>query len=167
MAVQGNGYFRVQMPSGEDGYTRAGSFQISPTGQIVTAKGYMVMPGITIPQGATDVSINENGEVQVKIAGQTVPQNVGQIEIATFFNEAGLEAVGDNTFLETPASGTANIGAPGSNGYGTVLQGFLETANVNAVQEITNLITAQRAYEMNAKVITAADEMMSTMSNLR
>jgi len=167
MAVQGNGYFRVEMPSGEDGYTRAGSFQISPQGQIVTAKGYLVQPVITIPQGATDVSINENGEVQAKLAGQTAPQTVGQIELATFFNEAGLEAIGDNTFMETPSSGPANVGAPGTDGFGTVLQGFLETANVNAVQEITNLITAQRAYEMNAKVITAADEMMSTMSNLR
>jgi flagellar basal-body rod protein FlgG len=167
MAVQGNGYFRVQMPSGEDSYTRAGSFQLSPQGQNVTAKGYLVQPVITVPQGTTDVSINENGEVQVKMAGQTAPQTVGQIEIASFFNEAGLEAIGDNTFLETPASGPANVGVPGTNGFGTVLQGFLETANVNAVQEITNLITAQRAYEMNAKVITAADEMMSTMSNLR
>ena len=167
MAVQGNGYFRVEMPSGEDGYTRAGSFQISPQGQIVTAKGYLVQPVITIPQGATDVAINESGEVQVKLAGQTEPQTVGQLELASFFNEAGLEAIGDNTFMETPASGPANVGTPGADGFGTVLQGFLETANVNAVQEITNLITAQRAYEMNAKVITAADEMMSTMSNLR
>ena len=167
MAIQGKGYFRVQMPSGEDGFTRAGSFQLSPQGQIVNADGYLVQPGITIPQDATDVSINKNGEVQVKVYGQSAPQTVGQLEVAVFNNDAGLEAVGDNTFLETPASGTANIGTPGINGYGTVLQGFLETSNVNAVQEITTLITAQRAYEMNAKVISAADEMMSTMSNLR
>ena len=167
MAIQGKGYFRVQMPSGEDGFTRAGSFQLSPQGQIVNADGYLVQPGITIPQDATDVSINKNGEVQVKVYGQSAPQTVGQLEIAVFNNDAGLEAVGDNSFLETPASGTANIGTPGVNGYGTVLQGFLETSNVNAVQEITTLITAQRAYEMNAKVISAADEMMSTMSNLR
>ena len=167
LAIQGKGYFRVQMPSGEDGFTRAGSFQLSPQGQIVNADGYLVQPGITIPQDATDVSINKNGEVQVKVYGQSAPQTVGQLEVAVFNNDAGLEAVGDNSFLETPASGTANIGTPGVNGYGTVLQGFLETSNVNAVQEITTLITAQRAYEMNAKVISAADEMMSTMSNLR
>lgn len=167
MAVDGDGYFRIQTPSGEDAYTRAGSFQIGPQGQLVTADGYTVQPGITIPQDAVDVSINRNGEVQVKIAGQVEPQLVGRLEIATFFNDAGLEAVGDNLFLETPASGAANIGAPGTPGFGSTLQGFLETSNVNAVQEITTLITAQRAYEMNAKVITAADEMMSTMSTLR
>jgi len=167
LAVQGKGYFRIEMPNGDDGYTRAGSFQINAQGQLVTSKGYLIQPGITVPQGATDVTINEAGEVQVKMTGQTAPQNVGQLELATFANEAGLEAIGDNTFLETPASGAATIGVPGSDGIGTVLQGFLETANVNPVQEITNLITAQRAYEMNAKVITAADEMMSSMANLR
>lgn len=167
LAIQGKGFFRIQMPTGEDGYTRAGSFQLSPTGQLVTPEGYTVSPGITIPQEAIDVSISETGVVEVQIAGQTAPQTVGQLELATFFNEAGLQAIGDNKFLETAASGPATVGTPGSSGVGSVVQGFVETANVNAVAEITNLITAQRAYEMNAKVIAAADEMMSTSTNMR
>ena len=167
LAVQGRGYFRIQLPSGEDGYTRAGTFSLSPDGQLVTANGYTVSPGINIPQDATGVSINTQGEVQVTTAGQTTAQTVGQLELANFFNEAGLEAIGDNMFLESGASGPASIGAPGSIGFGTVLQGFLETSNVNSVAEISALITAQRAYEMNAKVISTADEMMSTTSNLR
>ncbi|MEQ9640480.1 MAG: flagellar basal-body rod protein FlgG [Alphaproteobacteria bacterium] len=167
IAIQGNGYFRVQLPSGEDAYTRAGSFQLSPTGQMVTQNGYTVQPGITIPQDAVSVDINESGEVSVKIDGQVDPQIVGQLELAIFFNDAGLELVGDNLLKETPASGAAALSVPGSPGYGTVLQGFLETSNVNAVQEITMLIQAQRAYEMNSKVITTADEMLRTTSTLR
>ncbi|MCW5730744.1 MAG: flagellar basal-body rod protein FlgG [Alphaproteobacteria bacterium] len=161
IAIQGNGYFRIQLPNGDIGYTRAGSFQLSPTGQIVTQDGYVVQPGIAIPQDAVDVSINATGEVQVKLAGQVQPQVAGQLELASFFNEAGLEAIGDNLFLETPSSGAAQVGVPGAAGYGTVRQGFLETSNVNPVQEITNLITAQRAYEMNSKVITTSDEMLA------
>lgn len=161
IAIQGNGYFRIQLPNGDIGYSRAGSFQLSPTGQIVTQDGYVVQPGIAIPQDAVDVSINATGEVQVKLAGQVQPQVAGQLELASFFNEAGLEAIGDNLFLETPASGAAQVGVPGAAGYGTVRQGFLETSNVNPVQEITNLITAQRAYEMNSKVITTSDEMLA------
>ncbi len=167
LAIQGRGYFRIQLPSGEDGYTRAGTFSLSPDGQLVTADGYVVSPGINIPQDAIDVAINSQGEVQVVTEGQVTPQTVGQIELANFFNESGLEAIGDNTFLESAASGPATVGAPGSIGFGTVLQGFLEISNVNSVAEISALITAQRAYEMNAKVISTADEMMSTTSNLR
>lgn len=167
LAVQGGGYFRVQLPSGEDAYTRAGSFQLGPDGQMVTQDGYVVQPGITVPQDAIGVSINAAGEVQAKIAGEVAPQTVGQIELAVFFNEAGLEAVGDNLFLETPSSGAGTIGVPGSAGYGTVRQGFLETSNVNPVQEITSLITAQRAYEMNSKVITTSDEMLAQVNQLR
>ena len=167
VAIQGRGYFRVQLPSGEDAYTRAGTFSLSPDGQLVTEDGYTVSPGINIPQDAVDVSINTQGEVQVTTAGQVAPQTVGQLELANFFNESGLEAVGGNLFLESAASGPATVGAPGSIGFGTVLQGFLETSNVNSVAEISALITAQRAYEMNAKVISTADEMMSTTSNLR
>jgi len=167
VAIKGTGYFRVQMPNGEDAFTRAGSFAVSPEGQLVTADGYVVSPGISIPQEAIDVAINAQGEVQAKLPGQVEPQRVGQLELASFFNPAGLEAVGDNLFLETPASGPAQIGVPGAEGFGTVQQGFLETANVNAVSEITTLITAQRAYEMNAKVITTSDEMLSTTSNLK
>ncbi len=167
LAIQGKGMFRIQLPSGEDAYTRAGSFQLSTTGQLVTPDGYTVSPGITIPQDAVDVTINSSGTVQVKLDGQTTPQTVGQIELAIFFNEAGLEAIGDNLFMETPASGSAAIGVADSTGYGSIKQGALETSNVNAVQEITNLITAQRAYEMNSKVITTSDEMLAAMSQLR
>lgn len=167
LAIEGKGYFRVQLPSGQDAYTRAGSFALSPEGQIVTASGYIVAPGISIPQNAVDVSISATGQVEATIAGQVEPQVVGQIELAIFPNEAGLEAVGENLFLQSPASGEPTVGTPGSTGFGTVLQGFLETSNVNPVAEITALITAQRAYEMNAKVITASDEMLSTTSNLR
>jgi len=165
VAIQGNGFFRVLLPNGEIAFSRAGSFQLSPTGQVVTQDGYVVQPGITVPQDATDVAINATGEVQVKTAGQVTPQVVGQLELAIFFNEAGLEAIGDNLFLETPASGAAAVGTPGAAGYGTLRQGFLETSNVNPVQEITNLITAQRAYEMNSKVITTSDEMLAQANN--
>jgi flagellar basal-body rod protein FlgG len=132
----------------------------------VTLDGYTVSPGITIPQGALSVAIDNAGQVQVKLAGQTATQTVGQIDLSNFFNEAGLESLGDNLFLETPASGTATTGIPGSTGFGTLRQGYLETSNVNPVQEITNLITAQRAYEMNSKVITTSDEMLRTTSQI-
>ncbi len=167
LAIQDRGLFRIELPSGEDGYTRAGAFQLSPDGEIVTTDGFTVAPGIAIPQDAIDISISATGDVQVKIAGQVDPSNVGQLELVTFPNVAGLEAIGDNLFLETPASGPAIIGVPGIGGVGTILQGFLETSNVNPVHEITALITAQRAYEMNSQVITLSDEMLSTVNRLR
>jgi flagellar basal-body rod protein FlgG len=167
VAIQGRGYFRIQLPTGEEAYTRAGALGRSAEGQLVTPDGYTVQPGITIPQDATDVSISQQGQVTVRIAGQTTPQQVGQLDLATFINEAGLEATGDNLFLETAASGSAIVGTPGQAGYGTLMQGFLETSNVNPVAEITSLITAQRAYEMNSKVISTSDEMMSMTSRLR
>lgn len=167
LAINGRGFFRIQLPDNSDAYTRSGSFQISAEGLIVTTEGYTVSPGITIPPDATDVTINEQGQVQVSIAGEVEPQDVGQLELVTFPNDAGLEGIGSNLFLETPASGAAVIGAPGDTGFGTLSQGFLETSNVNPVAEITALISAQRAYEMNSKVITTADEMMNVTSNLR
>ncbi|WP_291842961.1 flagellar basal-body rod protein FlgG [Maricaulis sp.] len=167
LAISGHGYFRVQMPDGSDGYTRAGNFSISPEGELVTTDGYTVAPGIAIPQGSREIAINAQGQVQALIDGQVDPQTLGQLELATFFNEAGLEARGDNIFLETAASGAAATGTPGSPGFGSVRQGFVETSNVNSVSEITALIQAQRAYEMNARVITASDEMMAASSNLR
>ena len=167
MAVNGRGMFRVQMPSGEDAYTRAGAFQLSPQGQIVTAEGFVVQPGITVPPEATDISINAQGEVSVKIDGQNVPQVVGQLELSLFPNESGLDGKGDNLYMETPASGPANVGVPFTPGFGSIVQSFLETSNVNAVGEITNLITAQRAYEMNSRVIATADEMMSAATGLK
>lgn len=167
LAIQGRGYFRVEMPSGTDAYTRAGNFQLSPDGQIVTSDGYAVAPGITIPAEAVDITISKDGQVQATIPGQTAPQIVGQLELSNFQNEAGLDPQGDNLFIETAASGAATTGAPGAAGFGSLQQGFLETSNVNAVTEISDLITAQRAYEMNAKIITASDEMMSVTSNLK
>ena len=167
LAINGQGYFMVELPSGETGYSRAGSFQVSPDGDLVTADGYIVQPGVTIPADATNVTINDNGEVFVSLSGTTTPQNVGQLELAAFPNAAGLESIGNNLLLETPASGQASVAAPGASGLGTLQQGALETSNVNVVSEITNLISAQRAYEMNSKVIQAADEMMSSVSQLR
>ncbi|UFN48667.1 flagellar basal-body rod protein FlgG [Roseomonas sp. OT10] len=167
LAIRGNGFFQVQLPSGEVAYTRDGTFGLSAEGMLVTAEGFPVAPGITIPANATDVTINANGEVLAKVAGQEQPQNVGQIQLALFANEAGLEATGDNMLLATPSSGAAQQAAPGQPGFGNVMQGFVETSNVNVVQEITNLITAQRAYEMNSKVITTSDEMLSTLTRLK
>ena len=167
IAVSGRGYFRILLPDGGDAFTRAGNFSVSSTGQIVNESGYQVQPGITIPQEATDISISEDGVVEARIPGQDTLQNVGQLELVSFFNEAGLEATGDNLFLETSASGQAVSGQPGANGLGTLLQGYIETSNVDPVQEITSLIAAQRAYEMNAKVIETSDEMLATSSNLR
>ncbi|PHR60901.1 MAG: flagellar basal-body rod protein FlgG [Robiginitomaculum sp.] len=167
LAIAGQGYFTVQLPSGEDGYTRAGNFAVGPEGQLLTEDGYVVSPGITMPLDAIDITISQQGQVQASIPGQTAPQTVGQLELATFFNEAGLDPQGNNLFLESAASGPANTGTPGSAGFGRISQGFIEASNVNAVQEITALIQAQRAYEMNSKVISAADEMLSTSANLR
>lgn len=167
LAIQGRGFFQVRLPDGTNAYTRAGSFQLSNTGQIVTTNGFIVQPGITIPANAVDVTIDQAGEVMVKLDGQTQPQNVGQLQLATFANEAGLSALGDNLLQDTAASGQATLGVPGTPGLGTVSQGFLETSNVNVVQEITNLITAQRAYEMNSKVIETSDQMLSTLNQVK
>jgi flagellar basal-body rod protein FlgG len=164
LAIQGNGYFQVTLPSGETAYSRDGTLALSPEGTIVTADGYVVQPGITIPKNATDVSINSTGEVLVTVSGQTAQQNVGQLQLAQFPNTAGLSATGGNLFVQTAASGTPQTATPGSPGFGSIMQGFVETSNVNVVTEMTNLITAQRAYEMNSKVITASDEMLSTIS---
>jgi flagellar basal-body rod protein FlgG len=166
VAIQGKGLFKVELPSGDEAYTRAGSFQLSPEGEIVTTDGYPVQPGLTVPSDAIGVTINASGEVLATIAGQIVPTNVGQLTLVSFANEGGLEAMGDNLFTETAASGAAIEGTPGQDGFGTILQGYVETSNVNAVEEITNLITAQRAYEMLAKVIETSDEMSATASQL-
>ena len=167
MAIQGNGFFQVTLPSGETAYTRDGTFSLAPDGTIVTADGYVVQPGIQIPSNATGVTVNSAGQVQVTLSGQTAPQTVGQLQLAVFPNDAGLAAQGENLYLQTAASGAPVTGNPASPGFGSVMQGFIETSNVNVVSEITNLITAQRAYEMNSRVITASDEMMSTLTNLR
>jgi flagellar basal-body rod protein FlgG len=167
IAVDGRGYFQILMPSGETAFTRAGNFSLNGEGQLVTDDGYAVQPNISIPQDAIDVSISKSGQVQVITQGETEPQVVGQIELATFFNEAGLEAIGDNLLLETAASGPANVGAPGEVGFGDLLQGYTEASNVDAVAEISALIIAQRAYEMNSKVISTADQMLSVAGQVK
>lgn len=163
IAIQGKGYLQITLPTGNTAYTRAGSLQLDPAGQIVTPQGYTVQPGITVPNDAVEITINQSGEVLVKLDGQTTPSNVGQIQLATFPNQAGLKALGDNLLAETAASGTAVTGTPGSTGFGTILQGFLETSNVNMVQEITDLIAAQRAYELASKVVQTSDEMLNQL----
>ncbi len=167
VAISGGGYFQVTLPSGDTAYTRAGSFQLSPTGEIVTVDGYTVAPAITVPITAISVTINQSGQVLVQLPNVVTQSTVGQFQLANFANPAGLDPQGDNLFLETAASGSANTGAPGAIGLGTIEQGFVETSNVNTVTEITNLITAQRAYEMNSKVIQTSDEMLSTINRLR
>ncbi|HEX7852884.1 MAG TPA: flagellar basal-body rod protein FlgG [Sphingobium sp.] len=167
MAVDGEGYFQITLPTGEIGYTRAGSFQLSDQGELVTADGYRVEPPITVPRNAIDVVVSKTGEVQVKMADQVQLQSVGQLELATFMNEAGLEAMGSNLFKETQASGQPNVAVPGQPGFGTINQGFVEASNVNPVSEITALITAQRAYEMNSRVVKTADEMLQTNTQMR
>jgi flagellar basal-body rod protein FlgG len=166
VAIRGEGLFRVQLPDGRIGYTRAGSFEIDAEGRLVTPEGYVVDPAITIPQGATSVTISQVGTIQVTQAGQSQPTDVGQLQLAKFINKAGLEPIGDNLFLETASSGAPQDGTPSSEGFGSLLQGHLEQANVNAVTEISDLIAAQRAYSMNARVISAADEMLQSTANL-
>ncbi|GBD57579.1 flagellar basal-body rod protein FlgG [Gluconobacter wancherniae] len=165
-AVQGRGYFQVQLPSGQLAYTRDGTFSMANDGSLVTADGYQISPTITIPNNAQSVSVDQSGQVSVTIAGQNTSQIVGQLQLAIFTNENGLAAMGQNLFTQTQASGDAMIGTPNTTGYGSTMQGYVENSNVNVVTEITDLITAQRAYEMNSKVITSADEMMQTLTNL-
>ena len=167
MAIDGRGYFQVQMPTGETAYTRAGNFAVNQNGQLVTTDGYSVLPQITIPQTATDVSISASGQVQVTLAGQTGTTQVGQLQLANFFNEAGLEAIGSNLFLQSGASGQPNIASPASTGFGAIRQNFVESSNVDAVGEVTSLIVAQRAYEMNSKVVTTADQMLASAAQLK
>ena len=167
MAVQGPGFFQIQLPGGGTAFTRDGTFQLNAQGQIVTHDGFQLQPAIAVPSNAVDVTINANGLVQAKIEGKVKMQDVGTVQLATFANPAGLEAQGDNLYMETPASGKPTTANPGTAGYGTILQGFLETSNVNAVEEISNLISAQRAYEMNSKVIQTSDEMMGTLTSMR
>jgi flagellar basal-body rod protein FlgG len=167
VAVNGDGFFEIEMPDGTTSYTRDGTFGMDKDGQIVTKEGYKLMPGITIPQDATQVTINPNGQVMVKVDGQVDEQNIGQINLARFINPAGLESTGQNRYLETTASGTPIEGTPAQEGYGALQQGTLELSNVNIVNEMTKMISAQRAYEMNSKVITTSDQMLSTISNLR
>ena len=162
LAIQGVGYLQVQLPSGETAYTRAGNLAVNNQGQIVTNQGYPILPELTVPTGATNIVISQSGLVQATLPNQATPQTLGQMQLATFINEAGLEGLGNNMWQVSGASGPAVVNQPGVNGYGTLMQGYTEASNVDAVTEVTNLITAQRAYEMNSKVITTADQMLST-----
>lgn len=167
LAITGEGYFQIELPNGNTAYTRDGTFQLNENGELVTVQGYRVEPGITIPEDAKDIDINENGEVLVSIEGQVAMQNLGQLELSGFVNPVGLEAVGDNLFLETEASGAPINGIPGEEQFGAIRQGALEQSNVNVVEEITRLISAQRAYEMNSNVISTSDEMMQVVGQLK
>src|SRR3569623_54023 len=166
VAIRGDGFFKVQMPDGTYNYTRDGSFKTDAQGRIVTAQGNVVQPAITIPANSTGLTINAQGQVSVIPAGTTTPTILGQLTLTRFINPAGLLPIGDNMYQETPASGTPQDGLAATDGTGDLLQGNLEQSNVDSVSEITNLITAQRAYEKNSKVITAADQMLQATSNL-
>lgn len=168
LAIRGRGYFQIELPEGKGtGYTRDGAFQRNGDGVIVTHDGYTVQPEITIPDDAVEIYVNASGEVWVKQDGETDEVNVGQLELATFPNEAGLEAIGNNMFTETQASGAPILDNPDAEGFGSILQGYLITSNVNAVTEITELVSAQRAYEMNSKIISTSDQMLSTINQLK
>ncbi len=167
LAILGDGFFQIQQPDGNIAYTRSGIFQVNGDGEVVTTQGYLLEPNITVPDDAVSITINLSGEVFAQISGQTNMTNLGQLQTANFVNPAGLEAVGDNLFLETEASGAPQLGTPDTENFGAIRQGAVESSNVNVVEEITQLITAQRAYEMNSKVIQASDEMLQTVTQLR
>ncbi len=164
LALQGHGYFQITQPDGSIAYTRDGSFQLDPNGIIVTADGFQLTPSITVPPDATAISVDQSGEVSVTTQATATPQILGQIQTVNFINQAGLQAIGNNLYLETAASGSPIIGTPGLDGFGTIIEGFLEGSNVNPVTELTNLIKAQRVYEMNGKIITASDQMLQSLN---
>ena len=166
VAIKGNGFFEIQLPDGTTGYTRDGSFQVSSQGQLVTNTGYTVNPGITIPTTAQSVTIAADGTVSVALPGQPLPQAVGQLQLASFVNPSGLEPKGQNLYAETAASGAPNAGAPGTNGMGQLQQGFVETSNVNVVEELVSMIQTQRAYELNSKAISTSDQMLQRLGQL-
>lgn len=167
LAIEGRGFLEVTLPSGQPAYTRDGALKRSGEGQIVTSDGYPVVPDITIPEDAQSISINAEGEIYGYFSDQVQPQLLGQLSLATFTNVKGLEAIGSNLFVESPASGPALVTEPGTDGAGTLRQGYLENSSVDSVREITQLIEAQRGYELNAKVITAADQMLGATTQIR
>ncbi len=166
LAIEGSGFFQLQMPSGETGYTRSGSFHLNAEGAIVTAEGYQLEPQITIPSNATAISISKDGIVSAQIPGQGAAQQVGTIETASFQNPSGLRAAGGNVFLATTASGDPQVGSAGEDGRGAIQQGLLEDSNVSVIEEMVNMILGQRAYEANSKVIKASDEMLSQVNTI-
>jgi flagellar basal-body rod protein FlgG len=166
LAIKGNGFFQIQMPDGTTSYTRDGAFQLDSAGQIVTNNGYTLLPGITVPANAQSMTIGQDGTVSVTVPGATAPQVLGQIQLASFVNAAGLEPRGQNLFSETASSGTPNAGAPNANGMGALQQGFVETSNVNVVEELVQMIQTQRAYELNSKAVQTSDQMLAKLAQI-
>ena len=166
IAIQGAGFFQVLMPDGTAAYTRDGSFQIDSQGQLVTSSGYAIQPALTIPAGAQSVTVARDGTVSVTLQGTAATTQIGTLQLATFVNPTGLESKGENLYVETGASGSPNTNTPGTNGSGTLSQGFVETSNVNVVEELVNMIQTQRAYEINSKAITTSDQMLQRLSQL-
>lgn len=167
LAIEGDGFFQITMPDGTIGYTRDGAFKRDSQGRMVTSEGFPLEPQITIPDNATDIAISSDGRVTAKIPGQAAPQELGQLQLARFINPAGLDSIGRNLLTETAASGAPTITNPGTDGTGTVVNQYLEMSNVQVVEEMVNMIVAQRAYEINSKAITTSDEMLQTAANLR
>jgi flagellar basal-body rod protein FlgG len=166
IAISGSGFFQVQLPDGSTAYTRDGSFHVDANGGLVTNSGYAVTPAITVPAAAQSVTIAQDGTVTVTLQGKPTPQTVGTLQLANFINPPGLDPRGQNLFIETAASGTPSANTPGTNGLGTLQQGYVETSNVNVVSELVNMIQTQRAYEMNSKAIQTADQMLGKLSDL-
>ncbi len=166
VAIQGNGFFQVLMPDGTAAYTRDGSFQVDSQGQLVTSSGFVVQPAITIPPNAQSITIGRDGTVSVQLQGTATPTEVGALQLTTFVNPAGLESKGENLYVETSASGTPSTNTAGTNGAGSLLQGYTETSNVNVVEELVNMIQTQRAYEINSKAITTSDQMLQRLSQM-
>ncbi|MHB1099061.1 MAG: flagellar basal-body rod protein FlgG [Burkholderiales bacterium] len=166
IAINGNGFFQVLLPDGTTAYTRDGAFQTNNSGQLVTASGYVVQPAVTIPAGAQSITVGADGTVTVLQSGSTTPVQVGTIQLATFINPTGLQAQGDNLYLQTASSGPASVNTPGTNGTGSLDQGYVETSNVNVVEELVNMIQTQRTYEINSKAISTADQMLQKVSSM-
>ncbi len=166
LAIKGDGFFQIQLPDGTTAYTRDGSFQLNANGQMVTSNGYTVLPGVTIPNNAQSLTIGNDGTVSVTLPGQATPQTVGQLQLANFVNPAGLDPKGQNLFAETASSGTPNTGAPNNNGMGALQQGFVETSNVNVVEELVQMIQTQRAYELNSKAVQTSDQMLQKLAQI-
>ncbi|WP_374587591.1 flagellar basal-body rod protein FlgG [Ideonella dechloratans] len=166
VAINGKGFFQITMPDGTTSYTRDGSFKLDNQGQIVTNNGYLVQPGLTVPANAKSVTVGADGTVTVTVPGQTAPQTIGQFQISSFINPQGLDPLGQNLYAETASSGTPNSGAPQADGLGTLQQGFVETSNVNVVEELVQMIQTQRAYELNSKAVSTSDQMLQRLSQL-
>lgn len=166
IAIKGNGFFQIQMPDGTTAYTRDGAFKVDANGTMVTNNGYTLQPGVTVPANATSVTIAQDGTVSVTVPGQAAPQALGQLQLANFINPTGLDLLGGNLYAETAASGTPQQGAPGTEAMGTLQQGFVETSNVNVVEELVTMIATQRAYELNSKAISTSDQMLAKLGQL-